>query len=544
MAAAPFAPPTATPGTSPVAQLQRQPAADRARQLARRLVGVQCAPPGSEAVHAYAEEAGAYHSLAPYPWFHFREWKTEERGPLPRCMPFVRSAVRRSAKWLFGKPLEIKCPGNTELEETLRKAWQANRMPTRMVVAAERAGQQGGVALKFSYDETADPQLSFQTLSITQELRCYYDPHDRDRLLMARVQYPYFDPLARDWYWYREEWTAEEEVHYEPVRCKFTPRMTGGLLWPSVPVVADSNSDPDKYERWVQTSRDENPFGLIPITPVKNLDVDDAWGIGDLWGLFRVVDRVNLTYHGMDRSNQFDSTPLPVFIDVNAEQADLDRPLAPGQPLSLKSDETAGGDSAKGQVDLLEPRGSLRPHMMDYAKDLRTQILLAAGNVEVDQAEFTNKGNLTQAVLAQLYGPLIEQTDEKRKTYGEDGIGKFLESCAVGLARFGADLEGLSALNEDDHDSFDVQLGWPSYFALTEEEKTQVITRTTLEIGAGLMNHERALETVARVEGIEDLPAFKEEMADVVAVAAEGQEQAVGPQPEEPTNGGQSSSNK
>lgn len=493
------------------------------RELAAKLIGVQRAPAGYAELLQVAQEAEAYHALNPYPYWHFQEWKTEERGPYPRCMPFGRTAVLRGARWLFGKPVQINAgpqPGRGEkldnlLEKYLRQAWQANRMPTRMVAAATRAGYQGGMALKFAYNAQNPVPLSFQTLT-ADTVRCYYHPHNRNQLLMVRVQYPYQDPVTGAWMLYREEWTAEEEVHYAPIPAQIMPTYVntpqGSVAGVPFFVAASDRELPDASGAWSDPQRQRNPFGVIPITPIKNLDADAAMGVGDLWGLFRVIDRVNLTYHLMDKSNQFDSEPNLIFLDVDIDQADGDRPSMPGQPRSLKSDEGAGGEKRQGQVILNEATGALRPQMMEYARDLRKMILAAASSVEVDQAEFTNKGNLTQAVLSQLYGPQIEITEEKRTTYGEDGICKFLETCAVGLTNAGLRIPELKGVNPQDHDTYDVTLKWPAYFALAEEEKLSVVTRLNTEVSSHLMSQERAVEAVAVLEGVEDVADLLEEV--------------------------------
>lgn len=485
--------------------------------LAARLVNAAQPPAGLATVRMLAAEAQAYHHLNPYPWFEFRQWKLETRGPYPRCMPFPRSAVRRSARWLFGKPVQITAPGNAKLEAWLRRQWQDNRMPTRMVAGAEKGGQQGGIALKFSFDREAETPLSIQTLSVVDQVRLYYHPHDRDRLLLARVQYPYYDAAVNKWFIYREEWTDAEEIHYEPQEARWVGSDINGVKAPQIAVVADGKTDPDRYARWQIATREPNPFQLIPLLPIRNLECDDTWGVGDLWGLFRVIDRVNLTYHLMDRSNQRDEPSL-FFLDVDVEEKDAGRPLAPQENLSLKSDEDGAGAPRKGEVIQVEAKGTIRPHMVDYAKDLRQQVLLASGAVEVDPEAITGHGNLTQAVLMQLFAPLVELTEEKRKTYGEDGICKFLELVARGLKNAqgvtGMKVEEVAAVNPDDHDTYDVQLGWSPYFASAEDEKTITVSRLASEISQGLMTRERALQKVAVIEGIDDVAALEKDLKD------------------------------
>ena len=462
------------------------------KTLAAALINTRTLPPGLGELQALANEARAYNMLDPYPVFWFRDWKTEDRGPLPRCLPLAKSIVARGARWLFGKPLQINVAGNETLETFLRTAWDKNRMATRLPAIARDGALDGGVALKFSYDETNEKKLLIQSLSIVDQVRMFYDPHDRDSLLMARVQYPYFDAQAGKTFWYREEWTNEEEVHYVPVADEQLKST-----------YAPGKNFADTYEGWQIDTRETNPFGLIPVVHIKNIDNDNVWGLGDLWDLYRVLDRIHLTYHLMDRSNQFDSDHNPIFIDADLDEQDIDRPLQPGQPLALESKE--GEHQAK--VHFPEARGSLRPAMMEYAKELGRQILSAAGSVDVDSAEITNKGNLTSAVLQQIYMPLIEATEEKRKSYGTDGIARFLATAARGLQNARVDL-GVT----DAEVSYKVELAWPEHFLLSQDELAGLTARTQEQVVAQFLTQDRATERIAQAEGIQDNKVLVKEL--------------------------------
>lgn len=460
------------------------------RTLAASLVNTSALPCGLAQLKALASEARAYDALIPYPLYWFRDWKTEDRGPLPRCMPIAKSIVDRGARWLFGKPIEIYAHCNPQLEQFLRAAWQKNRMGSRLPAIARTGALDGGVVLKFSCDTETDEMLQIQSLSIVDQVRLYYHPHNRDQLLMARVQYPYFDPVLGKTFWFREEWTDDEHIEYVPIADEAQQKPTSFIS-------ADINHG------WQISRRTPNVFQTIPLVHIKNIETDDLWGRGDLWDLYRVFDRVNLTYHLMDRSNQFDSDHNPIFIDAEIDEQDVDRPLQPGQPIALDSKE--GGHQAT--VHFPEARGSLRPAMMDYAQDLRKQILSAASSSEVDTAEITNKGNLTTAVLQQLYQPQIEITQEKRKSYGDDGIVLFLTKAAKALQAVGVDL-GIT----DDPATYELQIGWAPFFELTQDERTSVTSRSLEQMRAGLLTHHRTVTRVALAEGIPDPAALLEEL--------------------------------
>lgn len=474
------------------------PGSDHAA-LAAAIINTTSLPPGLLRMREMASEAEAYHALNPYPRYAFTGWKTEDLGPLPRCMPLAKSIVKRGAKWLFGRPIQINCAGNTTLETALRDAWRGNRMGSRMVPAAERAGRRGGLVLKYAIDEkNIERPITIQSLDYIDQVRLFFDPHDRDRLLMARVQYPFFDPVSNKTWWYREEWTDAEEVHYEPL--------------PQAKFASLNNYTPDTFNGWQISAREKNPFERIPLTVIRNLETDDVWGSADLWNLieetnlFRILDRINMAFAIMDRSNQFDGNLNPITIDADVDEQDIDKPLQPGQPWDIKSEE---GSAHQARVIFPTGQNSLRPAMMDYVKDLRAQLYEAASSVAFEPENFTNKGNLTEAVLEMIFQLQIEITEEKHKSYGEHGLKPFLENLALGAQAAGMSL-GVRAA---DRASYSVEIKWAPYFGLSEDEKTARVARVRQEEVAGYTTHERAIDAVAQMEGVEDLEALKEELA-------------------------------
>jgi hypothetical protein len=166
--------------------------------------------------------------------------------------------------------------------------------------------------------------------------------------------------------------------------------------------------------------------------------------------------------------------------------------------------------------------------MMEYAKDLRKQVLAAVSSVEIDQAEFTNKGNLTTAVLEQLFQPLIEITGEKRLTWGDYGLAPFFANVARGLTNAGLAPLGVT----DAEESTQVLFQWPAFFELTEDERTNRTNRLNTQVDSGLLTHDRALREVCQMEGREDVETLAKELAPVAEAAHEGRLQKLGPQPE------------
>ncbi len=207
----------------------------------------------------------------------------------------------------------------------------------------------------------------------------------------------------------------------------------------------------------------------------------------------------------MDKSNQFDSEVNPIFIDLELDDQDIDKPLQPGEALDAKSSE----DGHQGKVEFPRTGNGLRPAMMEYAKDMRKQVLEAASSVYVDQAEFSNKGNLTSAVLEQLYQPQIELNNEKRKSWGPGGLEPFLVRMTRGLAKLGVpDFSGGTAGSGPE-----IKVKFGDYFSLSEDEKAAKTGRLQEQELAGYLPHDRAIEEVSQMEGRTDLEALKKALA-------------------------------
>jgi hypothetical protein len=150
--------------------------------------------------------------------------------------------------------------------------------------------------------------------------------------------------------------------------------------------------------------------------------------------------------------------------------------------------------------------------------------------VNLDLEEITNKGQMSGPVMHLTYAPLIETTHQKRRTYGEDGIGKFLEAAITGLRNAGLRIPELAGVKQDDPESHSVQLVWPRLLPMGEDDKAAAVTRWATEFQGGTMSHERIIEFTAEIEDVEDVDKLKAELAEVSAAAEEGQKQLVGPE--------------
>ena len=144
-----------------------------------------------------------------------------------------------------------------------------------------------------------------------------------------------------------------------------------------------------------------------------------------------------------------------------------------------------------------------------YAKDMKAMFFEATGMVFTRPEDITNKGNLTQSVLVQLYAPVIEVTNEKRKTYGDEGICRFLTLMCKGLKNLGI---SEFRIYKEDNDEFKIK--WPDFFRMSADEKLAETDRMKIEVESGLITREEALKRIAVLEDIENLEDFIKELKD------------------------------
>jgi len=459
------------------------------------LINTRFLPPGFAYLQESSRMAKAYHALDPYPKYGFKSWKTEDRGPLPKCSPIVRQIVKKGSYWLFGKPVSFGIQDNDDLTDWLNEAWSANNMPAKSLSMAETGAQSGMMVLKGSWDEESVKAgkslhpFRINVLDGVEETRLYYDPQDKENLLMARIQFP-IRKEDGEYYLYREEWTDDYFVTYEDLPI---PKATA--LESAVDFAAKSDTE----GKWVIKDKVPNVFGVIPVVMVKNIEAGYWHGVGDLWRLFPAIDNLNLTYDLAIKDNQVSVYPKKVYIDVQQAADEVPNASAPGAEEYLESIAGKNGD-----VKLLESSGAIREHLESFANEWKAQILECAGSVEVRPDAVSNKGNMTSQVMKLIHQPLIEMTDCKRQCYGE-AVCKFFETMLLGFTNAGYIQDGRGK---------DVSILWPAYFDPSEEELSIKTQRLVTAIGAGFTTQERAAASLALDEGCTDVPELLEELPE------------------------------
>jgi hypothetical protein len=463
-------------------------------------------PPTGGYLHAKeAWQSFDYQNGLPYPAHAFAppQWPAD-KGPFPTPLPYVKSLISEGADFIFqgGNP-SFSVPDSPEADAFLADVIKVNRLSSRYNPLARQNGNAGTMAAKFSFDTDtgfgAPVRVTF--LSVPEECRVWTDPHDQQRILLARVQYPYRDPQNGKWYYFREEWTERTWIKYHAKEAGAS-QITGPM---NLPGYSLSMGDGDG---WEIESQEENPFGLIPITLIKNIAQEGSpLGIGDCWGSFRLIDRIALTMHGEDRSNQMHSDPTTVAMNAELEGG----AVVPGEVLAVRN---TNPDGPGADVKLLEPTGAAREFSHKSIDKWEELLYKAIGLSRLDPATLTNKGNMTRLALMTAYARTVATSDLKRTNWGEAGLSLFFRALLIGLSRTGAFPE-IRRLGE----MIDVSCAWADYFAPTEADLSDVTNRTVTQVGANLLPQNRAVTRLATLEGIPaaEHPALLQELDDELA---------------------------
>ena len=468
------------------------------------LIGTQHPAPMQVRMLLESRQSEDYANLEPYPSHAFGEaqWPAQ-KGPLPTPLPYCGALVSEGAGFVFRNGVPKFSVADDDLADALlQTVITQNHLPEQYVALAEHAGHQGAIAAFFAYDagdELCPIRLSF--LSIPQEARIWVDPHNLSRVLMARIQYPYRD-VDGQWYYHREEWTDDLHVTYNP---KFAGKADILSMY-ALPGYAEMLGDGDG---WDMADIEDNPWGLVPAVVIRNrVKKGNPLGEGDCWRAFRLIDRLALTMHGEDHSNQQHTRPIPVA--VNSILEGDGRPL-PDEPLSVRQENPNGPPA---DFKLVEPSGAAREWTYKSIEKWEELLYWMVGISKVDPATVSNKGNMTRAVFTMLYARTIATSDRKRETWGQSGLCVLFQRMLLGLKNLGGvkEVAGVSPATV-------VSCEWPDYFGDTPADVADTTDRTVDQVSAGLLPKARAAERLAKAEGMP--PDEIEEMLQELAAEAQ-----------------------
>jgi hypothetical protein len=389
---------------------------------------------------------------------------------------------------LFGRPITFKVYENPAASEWLNTVWRGSLMGSRALHMARVAGQCGTVALTFSYDEARRYPWQINVMDAFDDAIIEIPENDPWDATEMRV-------ISSDEEQVRvTDYMADVVITYKPFRRTDLNSsigfITGGFNGTAMAAYLASKD-------LIVEKQEVNPLGIVPGWYAKNREGMGQFGTGDLWTMFEHIDALNLNCDLAYKHNQTEVYPRTVYRDVDPSENDSIKPMAPGQDIVVESMDDKNGD-----VYTLPSNSSVREHLKSDIETMIRELYDATGSVLIRMDEITNKGAMSGAVIEQLYAPLLEITTEKRATYGTAGIAEFGRRMLVAA----------SNMNQIAYNGEEIEILWPSMLQLAEDDLYNIAKRQKLLLDSGLTTKKRAIEALAKSEGVLDLQSLTSEI--------------------------------
>lgn len=428
-----------------------------------------------------------------YPRFGFQSARVDKEGPLPTPLPLARTIINQITTNLFGVVPELLC-SNEKVKSALWPVWEYQLVPMLQTIR-NKGGVFGSALIQFQV--TALKEVKF-TLHDCRHYYAITNPINVDEVLAIVLRYPILNPTPKSgsssWIWHTEIWTDKVCI---TLKSKGDGIENFGFNY--------GDDLPFMYSQaWEQMfigdlsednieSTTEHGLGVLPFVQITNkLDVAANYPHGDLFNLRHILRRLDLVYHLMDISNQTEARPTKVFINA-VDKEEVPSMVGPGATIELESAVTEDGIVLPASVQQLEAIGGMRTHMTTFACDLRSMLYETVGVVLPRAEDITNKGNLTPAVMGQMYSPMQIGLTAYQIQYGDFGIIPLLKKLCIALKLAKSETELLSTF----------KLKWGVTAPVDEQQKLYEVERILRELDAGLISNENAIRKISALEGID-----------------------------------------
>lgn len=473
-------------------------------------------PRKSWSQQVFETQASIAHCLmCPYPQFGFPGVRDSKDGKFPTPMPLASTIHSFITGSLFAIPpvLEYERPIYSKLDRMYK--YLLEPLLTRI---RDLAGYSGQCFILVETDDTLYPKLK-----IYDSRNVWVHREDQGSELESAVfgwitRDPVTGRLMKNCKIFTKEYiytwdpieTSEQETSTQAVNISQTQQSftdVSGQYFTEKMMMEGSFELDEAY-------REPNKLGFVPVVVIENEDSPLDLSLGDFHRFRPILQRIDLGYHLMDISNQREAFPNLILLDI--EDSSFDRELEVGDAMIMQSLMNEEGEQLQGKAQMLESTGSIKTHMEKYLADQKSHLFEAKGVVMARAEEVTNKGNMTPAVMSQMYAPVTMKLLTRRSSFGRRGILEILKmlakvtSVATGLEEDGmreiAQLHPLDFYN-------DVQLHWfDAHFPIPELELKAKVDRILLERDANLIRPEDAVRKVAELERLPGASAWIDEM--------------------------------
>jgi hypothetical protein len=296
---------------------------------------------------------------------------------------FARVVVDKGVSFLFGQDVgfELDETQQTPEEDWLQACWETNRKTTFLQKLALNGGVCGHAFVKIVVDQSPYPRLILLDPATVLPI---WDPHDIERVLRYRIQYPATDPNTG-----------------KPLTIRQWIELDGAIWRITDQVSRDGGA-------WQTTAETVWPHPWPPIVDCQNLpNPNEFFGLPDLAeDILQLNAGINFVLSNLARIIRFHAHPKTWGKGFTAAQ------------LNIAVDETIVLPSPEATLQNLEMESDLASSIAFYSR-LREALHEVARVPEVATGRMENVGQLSGVALSILYQPLLEKTETKRRTYGD-----------------------------------------------------------------------------------------------------------------------------
>jgi hypothetical protein len=301
-------------------------------------------------------------------------------------LPFARSFVDTSIKFLLGEDLEFKGT-NEKLDELIQRSWSGGGMRSnKKMLTLNKLAINGGVTgqpfLKLA------PQKDYTRLIVLDPsyVSVLWSQEDIDEVRRYRIQWPIIDGDNKP-----------------AVRRQDVTKQDGGT-WLIEDFISKSGTN-----QWEMIHTETWPFDFAPIIETQNLvKPNEYWGESDLErGLIQINDSINSVISDVRKILRYHASPKTIAEGIQPDQFD-----------ELNADPSALLFVPDGaSLSNLELTGDLEASVRTYL-ELKSALHEISSIPEVATGKLNNVGQLSARAMQILYKPLIDLTTTKRMTYG------------------------------------------------------------------------------------------------------------------------------
>jgi hypothetical protein len=401
----------------------------------------------------------------------------KDRRPSVRT-GYCQTVVSDSVSLLFSEGHFPAVDADDRLAKAAVAAWIKETSLNEIFIDAATKGSIGSIALMFRVAR----QRPFVKVLSTAFLTPVFSADVPDELVRVVELYKVYGsqiaarvPNAepRERYWFRREWTADQEIWYTPWRV--TDRDAVPAIDPALTV--------------------DHGLGFVPIVWIRNLPGgDDIDGACTFTGGIDSMIAADYTLSQARRALIYGSDPKLVIKTADGKLEGLSGGTA--NALVVSSD---------GDAKLLEINGTAAEASIEYEKRLRVIALEAMhGNrADADKVSAAQSGR----ALELMNQGLIWLADRLRISYGEKGLLALVRMVIAASAVVAPEKGGLiiGGQHYKDLRADGLRLTWPRWYAPTAQDRQQDASTAASLVEAGIMSRRTVLANLASDYDVENI---------------------------------------